>query len=75
MYEVFSRLLKERNETAYQVAKATGVATATLTAWKNGQYEPKLDKLMLIAEHLEVPIDVFLDAKRQTENLTDCQKS
>lgn len=67
MYDVFSKLLEERNETAYQVAKATGVATATLTAWKNGQYEPKLDKLMLIADHLQVPIDVFLDAKRQSK--------
>ena len=65
MYKIFADLLEEKNKTAYQVAKATGVATSTLTAWKNGQYEPKLEKLMLIADYLGVPIDVFLDAKKQ----------
>lgn len=61
MYKKFSELLEKSGETAYQVSSATGIATATLTEWKKGTYTPKVDKLMKIAEHFDVPIDYFLD--------------
>jgi transcriptional regulator with XRE-family HTH domain len=51
--------------TAYQVSKGTGIPTSALTAWKQGLYEPKIDKLLLIADFLDVPIETFLEAKRQ----------
>ena len=58
MYKVFEELLAKNNETAYRVSKETGIATATLTEWKNGTYEPKIDKLMKIADHFDVPVTV-----------------
>lgn len=61
MYEKFEQLLLERNVTAYQVAQATGIATATLTEWKKGTYRPKVDKLMLIAKYFDVPLETFLE--------------
>lgn len=61
MYEKFAKLLKKNNVTAYQVAKATGVATATLTEWKKGTYTPKADKLKKIADYFGVSIEYFLD--------------
>lgn len=64
MYRKFEQLLKERNVTAYQVAQATGVATATLTEWKKGTYKPKVDKLMLIAKYFDVPIEYFLETEK-----------
>lgn len=60
MYEKFARLLEETNKTAYQVAKDTGIATATFTEWKNGKYAPKVDKLMILAEYFNVPLEYFL---------------
>lgn len=60
MYEKFQRLLEEHDITAYKVSKETGIATATLTEWKNGTYTPKVDKLMLIAKYFDVPIEYFL---------------
>lgn len=69
MYEKFAALLAKNNVTAYQVSKATGVATATLTEWKNGTYTPKVDKLMLIAKYFGVPIDYFIgDGSIEQEN-------
>lgn len=65
MYKVFETLLEKNNETPYKVAKETGVSTATLTEWKKGTYEPKIEKLMLIADHFGVPVTVFLDAKKK----------
>lgn len=61
MYERFEQLLLERNVTAYQVAQATGIATATLTEWKKGTYRPKVDKLLLIAKYFDVPLETFLE--------------
>lgn len=63
MYERFLQLLTERGVTAYQVAHATGIATSTLTNWKQGTYTPKIDKLMKIAEYFDVPVTYFLEAK------------
>ncbi len=63
MYQVFEELLKKNGKTAYQVSKATGVSTATLSEWKKGTYTPKVDKLLLIANYFDVPVDIFI--KRQ----------
>lgn len=59
MYDVFERLCKEKGVTAYKVAKATGISTATFSNWKAGRSVPKTDKLQLIANYFDVPIEVF----------------
>jgi len=63
LYKKFESLLKERNVTAYQVSKNTGIATATLSEWKKGTYTPKADKLLKIAQYFEVPIEYFLEKR------------
>lgn len=60
MYETFNKLLEERNLTAYQVAKATGLSQTLFSDWKSGKYTPKVDKLIKLAEFFEVPLEVFL---------------
>lgn len=60
MYEIFEMLLKERNVTAYRVAKETGITTATLTSWKQGKYTPKQEKLQKIADYFGVSLDFLL---------------
>lgn len=44
-YEKFAELCQKRNVTAADIARGTGIATATLTSWKKGRYTPKIDKL------------------------------
>lgn len=60
MYKKFEKLLNDRGVSAYQVSKDTGIATATLSEWKNGTYTPKADKLMKLAEYFGVSIEYFL---------------
>lgn len=60
MYETFAKLLEERNLTAYQVSKATGLSPVLFSEWKKGKSNPKVDKLMKLAEFFEVPLEVFL---------------
>lgn len=61
MYEKFADLLVKTNKTAYQVAKDTGVSTATLSSWKKGEYTPKVDKLKVLADYFGVDINYFLE--------------
>lgn len=65
MYEIFEQLLLKFGATAYQVAKATGISTATLTNWKKGRYTPKQDKLQKIADYFGVTVEYLMTGKNE----------
>ena len=56
-YKEFENLCKLKQVTASTVSKATGVSKSTLSAWKQGQYTPKTDKLEKIADYFNVPLE------------------
>lgn len=58
-YEKFEKLCNEKNVTAYQVSNVSGVATSTLSMWKQGKYTPKVDKIQKIADYFGVSINEF----------------
>lgn len=60
MYARFAQLLKENNMTCYRVSKETGIATATLSDWKNEKSIPKIEKLKILAKYFDVSIDWLL---------------
>ena len=68
-YSYFEHLLKINNTTVYRVAKATGIPNSTFTDWKNGRSSPKADKLIKIADHFGVSLDLIFgtDAGRSAE--------
>ena len=66
MYEIFAKLLSDNNVTAYQVGKATGISTSTLSEWKNGKYTPKTDKLQKIADYFNVPVEYLLTGEKKS---------
>ncbi len=55
-YDVFMRLCDGKGVKPADVSRATGISTATLTAWKKGVYTPKTDKLQLIADFFGVSL-------------------
>lgn len=61
MYERFAQLLSLHHTTANKVAKELHMSPTTLSDWKNGRSEPKLEKLKKIAEYFKVPINYFID--------------
>lgn len=63
MYEIFERLLEEYGVTTYQVAKATGISTASFTGWKQGKWNFKQDKLQKIADYFGVSIEYLMNGK------------
>ena len=61
MYKKFERLLTEINLTAYKVSLDTGIAQSSLSDWKRGVSNPKADKLKILANYFDVPIEYFLE--------------
>ena len=57
MYEIFEKLLLNKGIKPRFIALETGVAPASLSAWKNGQYHPKDDKMQLLADYLGVSLN------------------
>lgn len=66
MYKNYARLRDEKGVTDYEVAKQTGVATATLTSWKQGIYQPKIDKMMAIAKYFDVSLEELVKEEEET---------
>lgn len=66
MYEIFELLLKEYDVTTYQVAKATGISTASFTGWKQGKWNFKADKLQKIADYFGVSIEYLMTGKEDS---------
>lgn len=64
MYKQFALLLEKNQITAYRVAKDTGIAQSTFSDWKNGKSNPKINKLIKLAEYFDVPIDYFLSDRK-----------
>ena len=60
MYKKFAELLTKHNKTAYQVSKDTGIAQSTLSDWKSGRSQPKVDKLAILAKYFGVTLEYFL---------------
>lgn len=65
MYEKFEALLKARGVSIYAVAKATGILSTTLYAWRDKEYKPKVDKLQKIANYFGVDVTYFLETEPQ----------
>ena len=61
MYDIFAQLIQEKGITTYRLSKETGISQATLSDWKRGRSEPKIDKMQKIANYLEIDVDYLLN--------------
>ena len=66
MYKKYEELLIKTGKTSYKVSKDTGIGENTLSQWKNGRSNPKIDKLKILADYFGVPVTFFLE---DTENI------
>ena len=65
MYNKYATLRDKAGVTDYAVSNATGISTATLTNWKYGRYNPKLDKLKTLADYFGVSVEYFLSEEKE----------
>ena len=57
MYEIYKELLDQKGLKNADVSRATGISNMTLSDWKNGKSKPKHDKMILIADFLNVSVE------------------
>ena len=69
MYEIFQELLAKKGLKAFDVSKATGISSSTLTDWKKGRSIPKQDKMQKIANYLGVSVEYLMTGKEPDVNL------
>ena len=53
----FKQCLKEKNIKQAELARSTKITPSSISDWSKGKYVPKRDKLLAIAEFLEVNPD------------------
>lgn len=59
-YARYSVLRNAAGVTDSEVARKAAIRRATLSEWKAGLYTPKVDKLLRIADVLDVPLERLL---------------
>lgn len=60
MYERYVELRDKKGVTDYRVSEDTGITRSTFTDWKNGRSAPKVEKLLLLAEYFDVPVEYLI---------------
>lgn len=64
-------IMSERKITQSELSKRTGIRQSSISDWLNGRYEPKQDKIYLIAQSLGVSPSWLLGYDETTSNQTE----
>lgn len=59
MYEKYCKIRDQKGYRDSDVAKGAGITKSTFSDWKSGRSNPKNEKLIKIANFLEVPVECF----------------
>lgn len=59
-YENYAKLRDKRKLTDNKVHEATGIATATLSEWKKGKYQPKYEKIKILADFFDTSVGAII---------------
>ena len=60
-YDVYKRLLDEKGVKTADVCRATGITSASMTQWKKGMINLKMESLNRIADYFGVSVYVFYE--------------
>lgn len=60
MYSRFAALLQEKGISPYKVSTDTGISQSTLSDWKMGRHQPNINKLICLANYLDVDLEYLV---------------
>lgn len=60
MYNRYLKLRDSKGLSDYKVSIDTGITKSTFSDWKSGRSEPKIEKLIKLADYFGVSIDYFV---------------
>ena len=58
--DIFSKLLEERNITAYKLAKDLAISNSRISEWKRQIVLPSADMLTKLSQYFDVSVDYLL---------------
>lgn len=64
MWDKFKKLCDEKGVKPNNVAKEVGIASGTITNWKNGKSTPHMDKLKKVAAYFNVPLYYLINDEK-----------
>ena len=64
MYERYLKLRTDKGVSDADVSRDTGVDKATLSHWKRGDYTPKVQSIIKLADYFDVSLDYFYREQR-----------
>lgn len=67
MYEIFAKLLEEKGLKAADVTRATGIKSPVFSEWKKGKSKPNTEKMIKIANFLEVSVEYLTTGVRNAK--------
>jgi transcriptional regulator with XRE-family HTH domain len=65
LYLKFKKIITEKGITPYRISKDTGISQVTLSDWKHGRSIPKVDKLIKIANYLNLTLEELLHEEQE----------
>lgn len=71
MYDIFAKLLEEKNLKAADVSRETGISSTVFSEWKKGKSKPNTEKLLKIAKTLNVSVE-FLSGESTIVRCPEC---
>lgn len=60
-FKKLENLVKKRGISFYQLGKDVNMPSSFFSEWKKGKMMPKVDKLKILANYFNVPIEYFLE--------------
>lgn len=67
MYSTYEKYREQKGYTDYRVSMLTGISTATLSAWKKGNYVPSASRLLAIANVVGCSVEELIPPLRKEE--------
>lgn len=64
-------LMAERRLRAKDICDATGITQGSITDWKSGRSVPSSDKLIVLANYLDVPVEYIMGTDVPEQNAMD----
>lgn len=59
-YQKYRKMADARGVSDYQVSKEIDIHNVVFSEWKSGKSQPKVDKLLKLAEYFGVTVEAFL---------------
>ena len=64
MYKHYEKIIQSKGLKNADVSRGTGISNQVLSDWKQGKWNPKVDKLQKIADFLGVSLDYLMTGEQ-----------